>query len=145
MSSAGPRATLWLNQRPRRGCVFTQIWFPPSNSPFSASPGQENHQDCEKMIPNFIPKQNSIWKVQISRGEPRERLPRRQMRKPTAVDPTASKLNTDSYFRETAQMMNNNAFLNKPFCHVTQLAKFIILLWRSETVTYLHFIFSKTE
>ncbi len=72
----------WLNQGPRRGCVFTQTWFPPSNSPFSASPGQENNQDCGKIISNLIPKQNSAWKVQISRGDPCESLPRymRKMR-----------------------------------------------------------------
>lgn len=93
MSSAGPRAKLWLNQRPQRGCVFTQIWFLPSNSPFSASPGQENHQNCEKMISNLIPKQNSAWKVQISRGESCSKRFPRHMRKMPTVDPTPSKLN----------------------------------------------------
>jgi len=103
MSSAGPRAKLWLNQRPQRGCVFTQIWFLPSNSPFSASPGQENHQNCEKIITNLIPKQNSAWKVQISRGEScSKRLPR-HMRKndDRGSNSVESQYSLDSYFRKT--------------------------------------------
>lgn len=61
-----------------------------------------------------------------------KRLPR-HMRKMTTVDPTPSKLNINSYFRQTDEQQH-------VVCHVTPRTKCTIIHRQSGTMTYLRFI-----